>query len=598
MRNQSRVKNAAKIVVVNKTSVINAFSTLETDLSKEEKKAVTADSSKPRKKRKKQHVDVNPDADKRVVQVLSVEKEDELLVAVYWILIKEMQNSQRKCCLIVNTSNSKTFTQSGPRIASILKHLRYSARCIHHKLSVSQRNQITQQFNPSDNSPNPEKLVIVCGKHEAQALDVYGGILIIMGVYVDLGRMKNSRATYLVRVDNAPHITKTIDWEPYYQPCPKPIFSKLMQRIKVAAQITEIARRLVCSAQGEEQWMKKLTRDSELLDDDRTTTEKEKKACSPDQQRMEALSKNLYFLLCDSIENTGTNSKHAKKFAEKASVDSNLKLEITGVATINASVGACLGSQRLQAATQWLDGSPGIDFGGDWSGSTRHGATKCHTSLKIRKRLQNAKNSKKIWLGEWCPNREPAEAEKWGGDYGKVCGHNEIVLHELRPFYPQEVLNSRVCSKRFPAPGNQSFDGCLEYLKLACRKHSQTMTIWDARHFIFIQRDGNVGFLSKRFLIPSFTVEGLKWILQALRSWTVSNQGNVSPCDIYKAIQLCCSLVVTRKYHMEKLGQTCPIQSRLLRESRPIKTIAMFALGGCPSFWNQCVQSRVPDVSR
>ncbi|KAL0585173.1 hypothetical protein ABG067_005069 [Albugo candida] len=681
MPNQSRGhsnKNAAKVVVLNQTLVINAFSDLETGVAKDEEQRVKVDLTKPRKKRKKQRVDAELDAKRPVVHFFSVQKEDELLAAVCWILIKELKNPRNKCCLLVNTSNSSnTFSQSGPRTASILKRLRFSARCIHHKLSLFQRKQVTHQFNMSTNdSLYTDKLVVVCNKHEAKALDFSEGVLIIMGEYVDLGRLKTSRATYLICVDNPTKLTNKIDWKPYYQPHHKPILCQLMKRIRLATQIVDIAQRLTSCEQADEQWMRKLTRDSELVEDDRMFEQKSKKGRSPDHQRMEALNKKLYVLLCESIEDMESNAKHAKKSGENATSESALKLQITGVTTINASVGACLGAQRLQAATQWLDGRPGTEFGGDWSGPIRHGATKCHISLRIRERLRNAKawknhwlsewcpnhepvdaakwggeygkvcghneiaatqwldgrpgtefggdwsgpirhgatkchislrirerlrNAKawkNHWLSEWCPNHEPVDAAKWGGEYGKVCGHNEIVLHDLRPFYPQEILNSRICSKRFPAPGNQAFDGCLEYLKLACKKHGQTMTLWDSGHFIFIYRNGNVEFLSKRFLIPSFSVKGLKWVMSALRSWTLSRQGNVSPRDIYKAIQLCCSLMVTRDDYVKKQGQTRSIQSQLLLEARPMKAIVMFAIGGCPSFWKQCVQSKVPAISQ
>lgn len=603
MPNQSRGhsnKNAAKVVVLNQTLVINAFSDLETGVAKDEEQIVKVDITKPRKKRKKQRVDAELDAKRPAVHFFSVQKEDELLAAVCWILIKELKNPHSKCCLLVNTSSSSnTFSQSGPRTASILKRLRFSARCIHHKLSLSQRKQVTHQFNMSTNdSLYTDKLVVVCNKHEAKALDFSEGVLIIMGEYVDLGRLKTSRATYLICVDNPTKLTNKIDWKPYYQPHHKPILCQLMKRIRLATKIVDIAQRLTPCEQADEQWMRKLTRDSELVEDDRMSEQKSKKGRSPDHQRLEALNKKLYVLLCESIGNVESNAKHAKKSGENATSESAVKLQITGVTTINASVGACLGAQRQQAATQWLDGRPGTEFGGDWSGSIRHGATKCHISLRIRERLRNAKAWKNHWLSEWCPNHEPVDAAKWGGEYGKVCGHNEIVLHELRPFYPQEILNSRICSKRFPAPGNQAFDGCLEYLKLACKKHGQTMTLWDSGHFIFIYRNGNVEFLSKRFLIPSFSVKGIKWVMSALRSWTLSRQGNVSPRDIYKAIQLCCSLMVTRDDYVKKQGQTRSIQSQLLLEARPMKAIVMFAIGGCPSFWKQCVQSKVPAISQ
>ena len=40
----------------------------------------------------------------------------------------------------------------------------------------------------------------------------------------------------------------------------------------------------------------------------------------------------------------------------------------------------------------------------------------------------------------------PRESREWGGTWGKACGHNEVVMHVMRPFAPLEVVNTRVCS--------------------------------------------------------------------------------------------------------------------------------------------------------
>ena len=47
----------------------------------------------------------------------------------------------------------------------------------------------------------------------------------------------------------------------------------------------------------------------------------------------------------------------------------------------------------------------------------------------------------------WAPNPEPRDEAAWGGPWGKPCGHNEVVMHVLRPFQPMEVINTRICSR-------------------------------------------------------------------------------------------------------------------------------------------------------
>ena len=67
---------------------------------------------------------------------------------------------------------------------------------------------------------------------------------------------------------------------------------------------------------------------------------------------------------------------------------------------------------------------------------------------------------------------------------GKPCGHNEVVMHAVRPFAPLEVLNTRCCSRKAPAPGNKGFDGCLEFLACRCRAKKTPTTVWDSNAFI------------------------------------------------------------------------------------------------------------------
>lgn len=60
------------------------------------------------------------------------------------------------------------------------------------------------------------------------------------------------------------------------------------------------------------------------------------------------------------------------------------------------------------------------------------------------------------------------------------------TMFYLRPFFPLEVLNSRVCSRRSPAPGSSGYDGCLEYLQRLCTAARRSMTYWDSECFALI----------------------------------------------------------------------------------------------------------------
>jgi hypothetical protein len=108
-------------------------------------------------------------------------------------------------------------------------------------------------------------------------------------------------------------------------------------------------------------------------------------------------------------------------------------------------------------------------FGGAWGGTIRHGASCEEQSLQLRQTHEHWCKQEAGVVGAttgdddyaakgWKPNPEPAE-ERWGGKWGKVCSHNEVVMQALRPFFPQEVLNTRICSKGQPAPGNEVSGG-------------------------------------------------------------------------------------------------------------------------------------------
>ena len=68
----------------------------------------------------------------------------------------------------------------------------------------------------------------------------------------------------------------------------------------------------------------------------------------------------------------------------------------------------------------------------------------------------------------------------------KACSHNETTMFFLRPFAPIEVLNSRVCSITSPAPGNNGFEGCLDFLRRACAESKRGMFYLDNESISYI----------------------------------------------------------------------------------------------------------------
>lgn len=99
---------------------------------------------------------------------------------------------------------------------------------------------------------------------------------------------------------------------------------------------------------------------------------------------------------------------------------------------------------RVTAQTRWLDGSAGKLFGGSWDGTVRTGASCDSTSLDLRSRVEAAKRAAAVHrtsgaagecggcgdvaraLAKWNPNPDTPDPERWGGRWGKPCGHNEV----------------------------------------------------------------------------------------------------------------------------------------------------------------------------
>lgn len=111
----------------------------------------------------------------------------------------------------------------------------------------------------------------------------------------------------------------------------------------------------------------------------------------------------------------------------------------------------------------------------------------------------------------------------------------QVVLQHLRPFAPMEVINTRVCSKASPAPGNTGFEGCLELLSLICRANHRALTIWDDAAFRFIDRAGNCSALQKQTMLP-LPLPRVRFLVKNMRSFTICSQGQNSPQEVARAV--------------------------------------------------------------
>ncbi|CAM9849465.1 unnamed protein product [Ectocarpus sp. 4 AP-2014] len=229
------------------------------------------------------------------------------------------------------------------------------------------------------------------------------------------------------------------------------------------------------------------------------------------------------------------------------------------VAAAAAAAAAGAGERRAGAAedraaaqTRWLDGATGKLFGGSWGGSVRTGASCDTASLELRARIEDAKKGEAggrgadeedvagrgvatVALAKWNSNPDTPDPEKWGGKWGKPCGHNEVVLQHLRPFAPLEVINTRVCSKASPAPGNTGFDGCLELLSLTCRAHGRALTVWDDSSFIHIDKAGACSTLPKQAMLH-VPLPTLRFLVKNMRSFTVCGGGQTPPREVARAV--------------------------------------------------------------
>ncbi len=199
----------------------------------------------------------------------------------------------------------------------------------------------------------------------------------------------------------------------------------------------------------------------------------------------------------------------------------------------------------------------------------------------------------------------------------KACGHNETTMFFLRPFAALEVINSRVCSKQSPAPGNIGYEGCFEFLRRLCASNERGMTFWDTECFAFIDGTKNKGAKTQSnglapvyklykndLLLSSLTTKQLSWIMIALRQWTTFRERHITGCHPKKllhGILLAYSLAleIPRSEQLssetlnrdEKLKSTSTNGQEKIKEvfkllsCRTMNLIYEFVLPGNPDYW-------------
>ncbi|KAG1709463.1 hypothetical protein DVH05_020118 [Phytophthora capsici] len=497
--------------------------------------------------------------------VLKVKKDVDELAGLYWILL--CRNTPRPC-VVALPSQSET---SPAQLAGMMKHIGLQAVALHRKMTAGQRNEAIQRLKASLTVTSPaHALMLVTTDHLlASTANAKADVALVGEVNAAAKDMATAKFAHVHHVKSGTG-EDLVNSSAFRPELTTPCLQQLQARLKLARQIVDISQRIGKTEHDDEKWARKLAKGADLDDED--DRKKKKRAMTPDEQRLQALTEKLYVVLTRKLPGLKTsNSSGAVQEAD--SQHRREKLEVLGLVTVNAAVGTAMTDERTAAQTQWMDFAEGRAHGGQWEGAVRHGASKDSTSLLVRKKYcASRKSNDTSFLSKWTPNKEPVDADKWGGAFGKVCGHNEVVMNELRAFYPQEVLNSKVCSKIFPAPGNQGFDGCLEHLRYACMGHGTNMTLWDAEYFVFISSRGQVKW-SKKSQLLSLSLASLQCLVPALRSWTVASGGHIPPSAVIRAIQLCCQLGSGDKH-----GQLPP---------KALKRIMSFAFGGSARLWRQ-----------
>jgi hypothetical protein len=181
---------------------------------------------------------------------------------------------------------------------------------------------------------------------------------------------------------------------------------------------------------------------------------------------------------------------------------------------------------------------------------------------------------------------ESVKEEDWGGEYGKCCGHNEVAMHFMRPFYPMEVVNTTICSKVTPAPGNAGFHGCLEFLQSQCRWKRKAMTVWDMDAFHFINKNGiHESYPKSKLLTLSLPV--LRIVYDNLKYFTINTHGRKSTKHLITEIVFLLECGVGINSFQYLLERNTNRKSVLVIQEK----ICSYLLKGNSSEWGNAVSS-------
>ncbi|OWZ10882.1 hypothetical protein PHMEG_00016181 [Phytophthora megakarya] len=502
--------------------------------------------------------------------VLRVKKDVDILAGLYWVLLT--RNTPRSCVVALANHDETPPAQ----LAGMLKHLGLQTVVLHRKMTAGQRKKAVQRLKMSVVSLMQAVVVVTTDHLLPSTANTKTDVVLVGSMSSAATDVAMTKFHHVYQVTAGEELNASAFRPEMTTPC----LQQLQSRLKLARQIMEISQRVGNTGADAEddKWARKFAKGADLDDEEDNGPKKKKRAMTPDEQRLQALTEKLYVVLTRKLPGSkADNTSPSNGEQEADSQHRREKLDVLGLVTVNAAVGTSMTDERTSAQTRWMDFAEGKAHGGQWEGDVRHGASKDATSLAMRTKIcaTRGTTTSSTFLSKWTPNKEPVDTEKWGGVFGKVCGHNEVVMNELRAFYPLEVLNSKVCSKLFPAPGNQGFDGCLEHLRYACMDQGVSMTLWDAEYFVFISSHGRVNW-SKKSQLLSLSLGSLLCLVPALRSWTVLSGGHMPPNAVLRSIQLCCQLGSGDKHPVD--GTMSP---------KVLKRIMTFAFGGSARLWRQ-----------
>lgn len=356
-------------------------------------------------------------------------------------------------------------------------------------------------------------------------------------------------------------------------------------------------------------------------------TERESPICTSDlSNQIIRLRNKLKVLMSEDID--APHWDHSKKVIVDSiakhkdikvisNADTMIKMAVLGMVPSDiggreAHGGASSG--RTLARSQWMDRASGKSFGGSWS-TIRCGASCDDISRRVCGNMNcmkdyflnrasrmctstaacNLKSAAtheeakglfpknviqtlglcKVVLFSWKPN-PLGDDDTWGGRYGKACGHNEVAMFFARPFAPIEVLNTHLCSRASPAPGNKHYEGCLEFLTQQCCWFKKSMHIWDDSSFHFIDRGGRHSVTPKTNLLQ-YKLSKLRFLVDQCK-WLCINEPDMGDISVMLTY---CHLTVRISLCLSTITHGFP--------ESVCNRIGSFLLLGSPSTWRECI---------